>query len=140
MMESPEHIALVETLGEAMRRRWPATLVTEDLPRVRRWRHFIGEHIPDVVAWTPADGRVHAIGEAKPHQDLWSDRFRLQLLDWLSADGIPVCLVTSDGYAAELQTVVQVVVGDRAHDRVQIVEGPYWWCRRPDRANEWVCE
>ena len=139
-MESPEHIALVETLGEAMRRRWPTALVTEDLPRVGRWRHFIGDHIPDVVAWTPADGRVHAIGEAKPQQDLWSDRFQLQLLDWLSADGIPVCLVTSDGYAAELQTVVQVVVGDRAHDRVQIVEGPYWWCRRPGSANDWVCE
>ena len=87
-----------------MRRRWPAALVTEDLPRVRRWRHFIGEHIPDVVAWTPTDGRVHAIGEAKPRYGLWSERFRLQLLDWLSADDIPVCLVTSDGYAAELQT------------------------------------
>ena len=42
-------------------------------------------HIPDVVAWTPADGRIHAIGEAKPRYDLWSVRFRLQLLDWLSA-------------------------------------------------------
>ena len=61
-------------------------------------------------------------------------------LDWLSADDIPVCLVTSNGYAAELQIVVQVVVGDRAHDRVQIVEGPFWWSRRPGMVNDWVCE
>ena len=139
-MESAEHIALVSTLGNAMRHRWPETLVTEDLPRVRRWRHFIGEHVPDVVAWTPADGRIHAIGEAKPHRELWSERFRLQLLDWLSASDIPVCLVTSDGYAAELQSVVQVVVGDRAHALVQILEGPFWWSRRKGRSDDWVWE
>ena len=138
MMESVEHIALVGSLGAAMRQRWPGALVTEDLPRVRRSRHFVGEHVPDVVAWTPADGRVHAIGEAKPHRELWSERFRLQLLDWLSWNGIPVCLVTSEGYAAELQSVVQVIVGDRAHDLVQILEGPFWWSRRPGRANDWV--
>lgn len=140
MMESPEHIALVGILGNEMRQRWPAALVTEDLPRVRRWRHFIGEHVPDVVAWTPADGRIHAIGEAKPHRELWSERFRLQLLDWLSGNDIPLCLVTSEGYAAELQAVVQVVVGDRAHALVQILEGPFWWSRCPERANDWVWE
>ena len=137
-MESPEHIALVSILGAAMRQRWPAALVTEDLPRVRRWRHFIGEHVPDVVAWTPADGRIHAIGEAKPPRELWSDRFRLQLLDWLSGNAFAVCLVTCEGYAAELQAVVQVVVGDRAHALVQILDGPFWWSRRPGTANDWV--
>ena len=100
----------------------------------------MGEHVPDVIAWTPTDGRIHAIGEAKPHRDLWSERFRLQLLDWVSEDGIPVCLVTSEGYANELQCVVQVVVGDRAHARVQILEGPFWWSRRPDKTNDWVWE
>ena len=114
--------------------------MTEDLPRVRRSRRFVGEHVPDVVAWTPADGRVHAIGEAKPHREVWSDRFRLQLLDWLSGNDIPVCLVTSEGYAAELQSVVQVVVGDRAHGLVQILEGPFWWSRRPGGPNDWVWE
>ena len=139
-MESPEHIALVGTLGAAMRLRWPRTLVTEDLPRVRRWRHFVGEHVPDVVAWTPADGRVHAVGEAKPHRDLWSERFRRQLLDWVSEGDIVVCLVTSEGYAPELQSVVEVRVGDRAHALVQILEGQFWWCRHPGGPNEWVCK
>lgn len=139
-MESPEHITLVRILGSAMRERWPAALVTEDLPRDRRWRHFIGEHVPDVVAWTPTDGRVHAIGEAKPRRDLWSTRFRRQLLDWLSGNATPVCLVTSPGYAAELQTVVQVVVGDRAHSLVHILDGPVWWSRRRGTANDWFCQ
>ena len=140
MTESNEHIALVRELSAAMRKRWPAVLVTEDLPRVRRWRQFVGKHIPDVVAWTPANGELHALGEAKPHWDLWSDRFRLQLLDWLSEDPIPICLITSDGYTSELQTVVQVFVGDRAHALVQVLEGPFWWSRRPGEANDWVWE
>lgn len=111
------------------------------LPKISRvCDHYIGEHVPDVVAWTPSDGRIHAIGEAKPHRELWSERFRLQLLDWLSADDIPICLVTSEGYAAELQSVVQAVVGDRAHALVQILEGPFWWSRRPGRTNDWVWE
>ena len=137
-MESPEHIGLVMALGDAMRLRWSNTLVTEDLPRFGRWRHFVGKHVPDVVAWTPIDGRVHAIGEAKPLNDLWSERFRRQLLDWLSEDNIEICLVTSVGYASELQSVVQVVVGDRAHSLVQILEGPFWWFRRPGSTNDWV--
>lgn len=137
-MESPEHIALVETLGAAMRERWPSALVTEDLPRVGRWRHFVGDHVPDVIAWAPTDGRIHAIGEAKRQQELWSERFRAQLLDWVSRDDMPICLVTSQGYANEFQSVVQVVVGDRAHARVEILEGPFWWCRRPGAANDWV--
>ena len=86
----------------------------------------------------PTDGRIHAIGEAKPHRELWSKRFRLQLLDWLSGERVPICLVTSDGYAPELQTVVQVVVGNHAHTRVQILEGPFWWCRREGTANDWI--
>ena len=139
-MESPEHIALVAKLCTAMQQRWPTALVSDDRPRVRRCRHFVGQHVPDVVAWTPATGRIHALGEAKPHWDLWSPRFRLQLLDWLSEDVLPVCLVTSDGYTAELQTVVQVVVGNRAHGLVQILEGPFWWSRRPGAANDWVWE
>ena len=139
-MESREHIALVEILGVAMRQRWPSALVTEDRPRIGRRRLFFGKHVPDVVAWTPDDGRIHAIGEAKPHGDLWSERFRRQLLDWVSVDDIPVCLVTSEGYAAELQSVVQVVVGDRAHSLVQILEGPFWWSRRPGGTNNWVWE
>ena len=89
---------------------------------------------------TPTDGRIHAIGEAKRYHDLWSERFRLQLLDWVSEDDIPVCLVTSEGYANELQSVVQVVVGDRAHARVKILEGPFWCSRRPGRTNDWVWE
>ena len=137
-MESPEHVRLVCSLARAMGQRWPGSLVTEDLPRVRRWRHFIGEHVPDVIAWTPNDGRVHAIGEAKPHQELWSDRFRLQLLDWLSRNDLAICLITSDGYAAELQTVVQVVIGNRAHTLVHILEGPFWWCRRRGSVDDWV--
>ena len=139
MTESSEHVTLVQKLGVAMRERWPTVLVTEDLPRVRRWRHTVGKHVPDVVAWTPTNGRLHAVGEAKPHWDLWSRRFRNQLLDWLSDESIRICLITSEGYAPELQTVVEVVVGNKAHSRVLIIEDEIWWSRRPGTVN-WISE
>ena len=137
-MESAEHIRLVRTLAAAMRHSWVASLVTEDLPRVRRCRHWVGHHVPDVVAWTPKNGEVQAIGEAKPHHDLWSGRFRDQLQDWTAQEGLTVCLVTSEGSAGELQTVVEATIGNQAHARVRILDGPFWWSRREGSINDWI--
>ena len=131
-MEGDRHTRLVLALANAMRREWPAAHVTEDLPHsVGGARRKVGTHVPDVIARTPGSGEIQAVGEAKPGYDLWSNRFKNQLEDWMEQGSWPICLITCWGHADELRAVWETIAPRRHQTRVRVREGDGWWKAQP---------